>query len=167
LPAKEALPEEEEETSIRCRGTNKPVKEEISQSQKKYASQKPKEQISQSEPDSGRGFQVQVLKTFELFPFTTSPHSRIRSSSSLLLSSLELSDTKVYEPQIRALLGTASHQIALSRSLICTAARRNQAACGTNQGDKTQGWLAEGTQDKNMSKGHLPRVVYQQVYNVY
>ena len=31
------------------------------------------------------------------------------SSSSLLLSSLELSDTKVYEPQIRALLGTASH----------------------------------------------------------
>ena len=28
---------------------------------------------------------------------------------SLLLSSLELSDTKVYEPQIRALLGTASH----------------------------------------------------------
>ena len=28
---------------------------------------------------------------------------------SLLLSSLELRDTKVYEPQIRALLGTASH----------------------------------------------------------
>jgi len=32
----------------------------------------------------------------------------ILSTSSLLLSSLELSDTKVYEPQIRALLGTAS-----------------------------------------------------------
>jgi len=31
------------------------------------------------------------------------------SSSSLLLSSLELSDTKVYEPYIRALLGTATH----------------------------------------------------------
>ena len=31
------------------------------------------------------------------------------SSFSLLLSSLELSDTKVYEPQMRALLGTASH----------------------------------------------------------
>jgi len=30
-------------------------------------------------------------------------------SSSVLLSSLELSDTKVYEPEIRALLGTASH----------------------------------------------------------
>ena len=32
-----------------------------------------------------------------------------RSSSSLLLSSLELSDTEVYAPYIRALLGTASH----------------------------------------------------------
>ena len=30
-------------------------------------------------------------------------------SSSLLLSSLELSGTKVYEPKIRALLGTAAH----------------------------------------------------------
>jgi hypothetical protein len=30
-------------------------------------------------------------------------------SSSLLLSSQELSDKKVYEPQIQALLGTASH----------------------------------------------------------
>ena len=30
------------------------------------------------------------------------------SSSSLLLSSIELSDTKVYEPLLRALLGTAS-----------------------------------------------------------
>ena len=30
-------------------------------------------------------------------------------SSSLLLSSLELSDTKVYEPQTRALLGTGSY----------------------------------------------------------
>jgi len=32
----------------------------------------------------------------------------VRSSSSLLLSSLELSDTKVYEPYVRALLGTAA-----------------------------------------------------------
>jgi hypothetical protein len=31
------------------------------------------------------------------------------SSSSLLLLNLELSDTKVYEPSIRTLLGTASH----------------------------------------------------------
>ena len=34
---------------------------------------------------------------------------RLTGFSSLLLSSLELSDTKVYAPQIRALLGTASH----------------------------------------------------------
>ena len=32
-----------------------------------------------------------------------------RVCSSLLLSSLESSDTKVYEPEIRALLGTALH----------------------------------------------------------
>ena len=31
------------------------------------------------------------------------------SASSLLLSSLESSDTKVYEPEIRARLGTAAH----------------------------------------------------------
>jgi len=34
---------------------------------------------------------------------------RYTSSSSLLLSNLKLSDTKVYEPQVRALLETASH----------------------------------------------------------
>ena len=33
----------------------------------------------------------------------------ILTSSSLFLSSPELSDTTIYEPQIRALLGTASH----------------------------------------------------------
>jgi len=33
------------------------------------------------------------------------------SSSSLLLSSLELSDTKVYEPQIRARLGTTAYKM--------------------------------------------------------
>ena len=37
-------------------------------------------------------------------------------SSALLLSSPELSDTKVYEPEIRAHLGTASHS-GLTRSL--------------------------------------------------
>ena len=36
-------------------------------------------------------------------------HRVVSSSSSLLLLSLELSDTTIYEPQIRALLGTASH----------------------------------------------------------
>jgi len=34
---------------------------------------------------------------------------RREKSSSLLLSSLELSDTKVYAPQMRARLGTAAH----------------------------------------------------------
>jgi len=41
--------------------------------------------------------------------FLWSPRCGCPPSSSLLLSSLELSGTKVYEPQIRALLGTASH----------------------------------------------------------
>jgi len=36
------------------------------------------------------------------------PPRNFSSSASLLLSSLELSDTKVYEPQIRARLGTAT-----------------------------------------------------------
>jgi len=40
---------------------------------------------------------------------TAAPPCRPSSSSSLLLSSLELSDTKVYEPLIRAHLGTAAH----------------------------------------------------------
>ena len=35
--------------------------------------------------------------------------AKILLLSSLLLSSLELSDTQVYEPFIQALLGTASH----------------------------------------------------------
>ena len=35
--------------------------------------------------------------------------------SSLLLSSLELSDTQVYEPYIRARLGTAAHPYPLTR----------------------------------------------------
>ena len=38
------------------------------------------------------------------------------SSSSSLLSSLELSDTKVYEPEIRALLGTDSHRLIPGRA---------------------------------------------------
>ena len=37
-------------------------------------------------------------------------------SSSLLLPSLELSDTDVYEPEIRAHLGTASHFCAVNQT---------------------------------------------------
>ena len=40
---------------------------------------------------------------------SATPSSSSSSSSLLILSSLELSDTHVYEPLIRALLGTASH----------------------------------------------------------
>ena len=44
-----------------------------------------------------------------LKPQTPNPKPQTSFSSSLLLSSLELSDTQVYEPQMRALLGTDSH----------------------------------------------------------
>ena len=39
-------------------------------------------------------------------------------SSSLLLSSLELRDAKVYEPEMRALLGTASHFCEVNRQVV-------------------------------------------------
>ena len=54
-----------------------------------------------------QGFIVQFLSMFRVEQFSGSGLQV--SSSSLLLSSPELSDTKVYDPQIRALLGTASH----------------------------------------------------------
>jgi len=41
-----------------------------------------------------------------------------RASHFLLLSSLELSDTKVYEPQIRALLGAGAEWLGLQDSLV-------------------------------------------------
>ena len=51
-----------------------------------------------------------VLVCFNVYTgvFKRSPHA-CQTSSSLLLSSLELSDTKVYEPQVRASLGTTAH----------------------------------------------------------
>ena len=45
------------------------------------------------------------------------------SSSSLLLSSLELSDTQVLEPYIRALLGTASHFLHVGHTQVARAKR--------------------------------------------
>jgi len=53
----------------------------------------------------------------------------VGSSSSLLLSSLELSDTKVYGPEMRTLLGTASHfcEVRESRTVLnCT----GRCGCG-------------------------------------
>ena len=59
-------------------------------------------------PDTPTNFQASTFSTWRSrIPSSVSVYSS--SSSSLLLSSLELSDTKVYGPQIRALLGTASH----------------------------------------------------------
>ena len=50
-------------------------------------------------------------KTLNPEPDTQNPHPSTRKSNppSLLLSSLELSDTTIYEPEIQALHGTASH----------------------------------------------------------
>ena len=53
-------------------------------------------------------FRHEPLKRFRLFPIC-SEADQGSSSSSLLLSRLELSDTQVYQPQIRARLGTAAH----------------------------------------------------------
>jgi hypothetical protein len=47
--------------------------------------------------------------SFSGTPGDLKPESLNFFSSYLLLSSQELSDTKVYEPKIRALLGTAQH----------------------------------------------------------
>ena len=61
------------------------------------------------------------------------------SSSSSLLSSLELSDTKEYEPEIRALLGTASQfcEVVVLKSLKSEQLTRFQR-------------LSPGSQDPNL-----------------
>ena len=48
---------------------------------------------------------------FRLSSTTTAPRERLRysSSSALILSSLKVSDTQVYEPPVRALLGTVGY----------------------------------------------------------
>jgi len=56
------------------------------------------------EPSKTQGMDIMVIPVKK--HKTVCPPS---VSSSLFLSSLELSDTKVKEPEIRALLGTASH----------------------------------------------------------
>jgi len=74
--------------------------------------------ISQSRPEYGLGFQVKPFKILKVLPF--------RSSSSLLLSSLELSDTKVYEPSIRALFDA-------QRSAMCCFSSHQVCECDHNQ----------------------------------
>ena len=51
-------------------------------------------------------------------------------SSSLLLSSLKLSDTKVFEPDIRALLNTVSHFFETVLSLLLNRFAPNGGVCG-------------------------------------
>ena len=65
--------------------------------------------IGQSRLDSGFGFLSKLLHTFQLIPSSLGSGRAHASYFSLLLSSLKLSDTKVYEPDIRARLGTAAH----------------------------------------------------------
>jgi len=50
-----------------------------------------------------------VVPGARLAPDSNQRSAKRASSPSVLLSSLELIDTKVYEPSVRALLGTASH----------------------------------------------------------
>jgi len=105
------------------------------------------------------------------------------SCSSLLLSSLELSDTHVFEPAIRARLGTAAHfcEVALpkwrqrdARRICRTGMARRAHTCIRPVGETliTAGNIFIYTVDtprgapreQKMLKGHLPRVIYRQVY---
>ena len=56
--------------------------------------------------------------------------SRRRTLASLLLSSLEMSDTTIYEPYLRALLGTASHfcEVVILKSRAVQAAHATHCA---------------------------------------
>jgi len=60
----------------------------------------------------------------------SAPRGRAISLLSSLLSSLELSDTNVDEPQIRALLGTAQSSFLIA--LICSTSRRILASSSAN-----------------------------------
>jgi len=66
-----------------------------------------------------------------LFPEYDPPGRAGRSSSSLLLPILELGDSQVYEPETRALLGTASQVVpgAAARRLRPLHSRRPRCVC--------------------------------------
>jgi len=69
------------------------------------------------------------------------------SSSSVLLASLELSDTQVYEPQIRALFGTAAHLCTLVvLKLRCVAHIRQHQTDGAKKAHQTEGAKKTETQ---------------------
>jgi len=79
--------------------------------------------------------------------------SRHPSSSSVLLSSLELSDTRVYEPYIRALLGSRRPNPGRFAGVI------DSGLVGS-----TDFPLGGVPGEQKMLKGHLPRVIHHQVY---
>jgi len=60
------------------------------------------DRVFRASPEVFGAMSARALATFGDF------NAQVLSSSSLLLSSLELSDTKIYEPEIRASLGTAA-----------------------------------------------------------
>ena len=62
-------------------------------------------------------------------------------TSSVLLSSLELSDAQVYEPSIRALLGTDSHFCEVAVLEFCLT---RQLAPGDGHGEGGEGWQGGG-----------------------
>ena len=62
------------------------------------------------------------------------PHRQVFFSSSSLLSSLELRDSKVSEPSIRALFGTASHSGQRSPTMLAASARPCKVNAGEGRG---------------------------------
>ena len=77
------------------------------------------------------------------------------SSSSLLLSSLELSDTKVYEPSIRARLGTAAHFCGVVVLADTLAPRRISFRNKTESGVHRKQWRARLVDESRASPHRL------------
>ena len=78
-------------------------------------------------------------------PLQPTKRSPPRPSLSLLslLSSLELSDTKVYQPSVRAFLGTAAH--------FCEVVVPLSSECGTHKTGKTRNWHIYDSQGQNLA----------------
>ena len=76
-------------------------------------------------------FRSKPVKSFTLYPLRSAAY-HVTSSTSLLLSSLELIDTNVYEPYVRALLGSARerHQVSSFVSYRGTSLLRNRTPLG-------------------------------------
>ena len=95
-------------------------------------------------------------RPYTLNPVRASPTVGVSSSSSLLLSSLELSDATIHEPYIRALLGTASHfsEVVVLKCWVMWCR-------GLGSGVKVKG-LGCGSRGVVLGKGRWQRVVSEQ-----